>query len=484
MVPKFGIRWAAGWGTGSRLGAAAVLAAMSLSCAAPRAPRPDPLDEALSAVAQWNHGDDRAPVIRAVEVLNRVRSGAARSAAEAALTRLATDRGSTRAGREFAIQQLGRLGGARSASELVRLLSDPLVADDADMALQRMGGGRRTDKILSAALAASPQESRARLARILGLRRAASAVPALSELARSGAPEAAGHAVRALGAIATAEAAEALLASLPAVRQAGREGGWEALLNCIEAAARRGDGGRKDQLIAALGALHPPDTVRAAVLLSVAKSHREGHGALRAATLLASTNAAFQVAGVELLRRDVGDAALAAIAGALPFLPPASQIHLLGLVEDRRFRPAVSVIELLAAKGTDSAVRAAALHTLGSAGTADSVNVLVAASSEGPDETRAAARRALRSLSGPGVDEALLMVLQQTSGPSQVELLRAVGDRAMTAAFPTVLRLAGSTNATVRMEAIRQLGALAGQSDADALLDGLMSSNTDEERQA
>jgi HEAT repeat protein len=121
---------------------------------------------------------------------------------------------------------------------------------------------------------------------------------------------------------------------------------------------------------------------------------------------------------------------------------------------------------------------------MGPAGRAESVPVLAAAAAEGAEESRAVARKALRLVNGPGVDEAILGLVRSGSPAMRLEVIRALGDRGTTAGLPVLLTVAGEADAAIRTEAIRQVGALAGPKEWARLLDLIVSTANDSDRPA
>lgn len=436
----------------------------------------------LAAAATWEYGRDRAPLSAVEEAMNGLRTRADKAAAETALLRFAMASEPTRGARQFALRPLGRVGTAASADALIGLLADPNVAADAAAALDRMADAAVDARLVAAVPSASPAVQ-ARLIRVLGIHRSAAAVPAIAPLLKSTDADVSAAAVRALGAIATPVAAEALIAAAGqdgAVSRLGANGGWDALMECLEAAVQRNDKPQAERIVRVLDAA--PATVRAAARLATAPRGPDAAVAARSAEWMAASDPAIRVAGVELLRRHGGLPAVTTAARQLKALPADSQIALLGLIEDRRARAAAPAAAALACSSEEPAVRCAALRALGLAGDADSVAVLAEAAASGTAETRAAARKALRLVSGAGVEERLVRHLGETDGEARLELLRAAGDRGSQSAMPRILEWTASADAALRHEAIRQVGALAGPAEWSRLVDGLTSA-ADSDRQ-
>ncbi len=456
------------------LGAAAWLAGGCVSVSPTATERATTLRETMASVAQWEYGQDRAPLVAAEQVLNACRTAAGRSAAEAALLALARDPSASRGARQFALQQLGRFGSPGSVEPLLQLLADPAVGPDAAATLERMRTPGVDDRLRSA-LPHLPAAGQAHVLRILGTHAEAQSVSAIEPFLRSQDTELAALAVRALGRIATPAAADLLIRYIEVAARVAQDGGWDACLACLDTAIARADRGTAERCLVALDGARAPDHVRAAAALATAAATSANERLYRALTMLGSTNGAMQAAGVEILKRYSDDAALARAANALGILPAASQVAVLGLLEDRGAPGADRLIQPLLAS-SEPAVRTAALRALGGAGSAESVAVLAKAAAESPEEERAVARRALRRINGPGVDQRFEELLRTTDGDVRLELLRAVGDRGVPTLAPVVFELTASSDDALRREAIKQAGALAGAAQWSRLLDGLMSS--------
>jgi len=468
--------WIARVGGGAALGVCFVLGGLSCSTVSLPSAAEGDVRTALDRVRGWSYGEDRAPLIEAEQVLNRCSTDRSRRIAEQELLRLAADPQAKREVRQFAIAQLGRFGGEQAADLLLKLLDDPALGGDAGMAMQRMRDPAVVRRMVAALPAVSPA-AQARLCHVVGLQRVPEAVACLRQGLESNESGVVARVVWALGRIATPEACEALIGTPPDRLRGAGPAAWEALLSVLDAALSRGDAACADHALLALDALSPPDTVRAAALMIVQRASASAQAPVHASALLASTNAAYQLVGLQLLRARAPDSVLVSLAGTISLLPPSAQIGLLGLIEDRRVSGAAPGIHHLLRQTGEPAVRLAALRALATAGNADSVRVLVqvAASEKGTDVERVAARKALARLHAKGADDSLVAMFPNASDPVLIELLRAAGERGTTAALPWAERLTAHSNPSVRTEAIRQLAVLSGPGDLDRFLAGLLS---------
>lgn len=439
-------------------------------------------DGRLKAFASYDYGADRAPMASLSAFLTEHRSTADRRALEPRLGAFAQSTASTRAARQHVIREIGRVGSAASAPALIALLSDTELGDDAAMALETLAD-RKADAAVLQALPTLPATARGRVVALLGRRRAADAVPAIVPFLKDPDASLSATAVGALGAYATPGAAAGLIAALPSLKGHALAASWDALLSCHAAALDSGNSNTANAILLALEKNRAPSHVRMAATLAALQTASPREAALKAAGLLTSNDPAAWAAGAHLARHRTDDRSLLAVIAALPSMPPAAQVAVMGIVEDRRLTVTAPLLARLAASG-DPVVREAALRTMGPAGRAESVPVLAAAAAEGAEASRAVARKALRLVNGPGVDEAILEIVRSGSPATRLEVIRAMGDRGTTAGLPVLLTVAGEADAAIRTEAIRQVGALAGPKEWARLLDLIVSTANDSDRPA
>ena len=459
---------------------AASVALLAASCATlqsdPRALAE--LDGRLKAFGSHEYGADRAPQAALSAFLTAHRSPADRKVIEPRLVAFAQAASNTRASRQHVIRELGRVGTAASAPALLALVPDAEVGADAAMALERIADPA-VDAAVLVALPACPAAARARLVAMLGQRRAAAAIPRIAPCLREADADLAATAVVALGHIASPEAATELIAALPSLKGAPLTAAWDALLSCHAAAIAAGNNRTASAVILALDRAGAPARVRTAATLAALDGASPRDAALQAARLLESKDPAEQAAGAQLARRRADDRSLLAVIAAMPSLPPASQIAVMGIIEDRRLSVAAPVVARIAAS-SDPALRKAALRTLGPAGRADSVSAILAAAAGDDEEIRTVARKSLRLVAGPGVDAAILAAGKGGTPAVRAEVIRCLGDRGMVEGLPMLFAAATGGDAALRAEAVRQIGALAGPREWPALLDLLAAAGDDE----
>jgi hypothetical protein len=159
-------------------------------------------DARLLAVKSYEFGMSRGP-LRAVEDMVRavIDSPRERARLAASLASLLDDSDTTLAAKDFVCRQLWLIGTAAEVPYVEPLLYDPATADMARYALERIPGAR-VDRALIAALGKTDGAVQAGIINTLGARRAQGARSALAELSRGPDPvvaEAARAALEKLG---------------------------------------------------------------------------------------------------------------------------------------------------------------------------------------------------------------------------------------------------------------------------------------------
>ncbi|HPU05225.1 MAG TPA: HEAT repeat domain-containing protein [Thermogutta sp.] len=133
-----------------------------------------------------------------------------------------------------------------------------------------------------------------------------------------------------------------------------------------------------------------------------------------------------------------------------------------------------------AARDGSWGLRLAAIRILGRVGDAQAVPVLVTAAAEGGELAQAAAE-GLIQLPGSDVDAAIVEALRTAQGPVRVALLRAAGDRLVTAALPSAITDMDSGDPAIRLAAIEAVGMLVPLEQLDVLIRRLVTARAPEE---
>jgi HEAT repeat protein len=149
-----------------------------------------------------------------------------------------------------------------------------------------------------------------------------------------------------------------------------------------------------------------------------------------------------------------------AVAAALPAMKSSGQLILLGVLADLPDVAARPALLSLAGKESDPAVRAAAIDCLGRHGEPADVPMLVRLAGTGQGPVAEAARKSLDRLGKPGVDEALIGLIESPDASDRATVLGVLASRHTMAALPTLMRLVGGTDAVLAAEVAKALGVM------------------------
>jgi hypothetical protein len=464
----------------NRMLALTLAVTLAAGTAAAQAPPPASLDAILRQVATYDGGIASDALWQLREYVY-ARSGDAAGRAECETRLLAFLKGTaTPSGKMAATRLLRMIAGDTAVPALKAMVADPRLSDYGIYVLQPMPGAAAEAALLQSLKAARGAQQAAVVA-ALGQRRAAAALPLITPML--GNPALAPVAAVAIGRIGGPAATTALGKAMEAAPAPTRR-----LLaaSLLEAA---------DDLLAA------KDTQAAAALFTALSADRTLPAPMRTAAFIGTISASGPRAPatlVAMLGGDDADARAAAVAGILDVVPPDGigpvcdllprlpepvQVQVLAALSRYpagRVRPAA----LRAAKDGTADVRVAALRTLEAVGDASTVDYLAETAAAGPKgPVQDAARRALSGLRGRAVDEAIVAGLAKP-GPDAVaaELLRAVAERRLFIAKPSVAASLSAPSAAVRIEGMKTLRVIGSPSDASPVLDILLKAPDDIEQ--
>jgi HEAT repeat protein len=432
------------------LGLAAILFANLLS--AQQQSASDPYD----GLAKFTFGQSRLPLAQIEEQIRQT-APADYSAIEAKLLVVLKGPETPKDAKRYICRWLGIVGSAACVPAVAELLSDADLSHPARMALEPLA----TPAASAALRNALPKLQGKLLAGVissLGIRRDPEAVPALSRLAADNDALVAGTALAALGEIGTAEAARTLddlrvsesLSRTKARAQVAAAGHLAASGQRPAAAAiyRMLTGPQQSQAIriAALngliGALPQAEAVRLVVEMVQGEDD-----AMRTATIAAYT-------------RSPDQALKNAVAAELPAMKPAGQLLLLGVLADQPDIAARGPVLQVLGAAEPSALRVAALECLVRHGEAPDVPQVVRLAAGQPAEVAEAARRVLQRMGKPGVNEALVRLIESPAPAERAVVLSALASRRVESALPVLVRLVGGADAALAAEAAKALGVM------------------------
>lgn len=390
------------------------------------------------------------------------------------------------AARLWMLRQLERIAGPESLPGLSALLgdADPLVAEAARRALQSIGGEETVQALLRALAGAADAERRVALlaaisahpsaTRVVGdLRRADSRAPVmrLAELTRDPDRRVALAALATLGEV----AGEASISTLERAARGNDEEIRDAALAAMMRAAellianmQPQDAGRIYRKVASISAA---PHLRTAALIGLAATERDKSlKELRRA--LHDEDRQYALTALRLMEEMYGEAPLAALREELSTADDALKPDLIDALGTRG-DPAVRPDLLAALDSPTDAVRVAALRALGRLADPQDVRAILKRAAEDAP-AREAAREALASFRGAGCDAFLLEELRRDGAADSpalaAEAIRATAARRSPEAAAAILKLAESSDETVRVAAFEALAKLAAPADLPVLL--------------
>jgi len=352
-----------------------------------------------------------------------------------------------------ACQQLRIHGTVQSVPALAGLLGHERVGHAARYALEGMPHAE-AGAALRDALARTSGQGKAGLADSLGWRRDRVAVPLLIALLSDQDAQVAAAAAIALGKIAGPEAVRALEAVPDSASPQLRQASWEALLNCAEARLKTGDRSAAASLYRRLFSAKTTLTMHSAAWRGLVLSDEDQCAKLILAALKGS-DLSLKQAALKLVRE------LRYLQLILPCLQQwdtldaASQLAVLDA--HLGFGAAARDTVRRAGESPKLMLRVAAWQAMAEIGDPAMIPALVRAAAQGETAERDAARDTLTRVHGPGVQDALVALLQDAQAPEKAELLLALGQRGDKTSVPILLQCAEAPEQPVRLAALNAL---------------------------
>jgi HEAT repeat protein len=361
-------------------------------------------------------------------------------------------------------------GSATAVGDLAPLLANPRLASWARIALEAIPGEEASATLRDAA---GSMQGRLRVGAItsLGVRRDQAAVPLLAGLLAAEDAEVAAASAWSLGQIATVEAGELLAAAIAAGSSPDRlDAMARAAVLCAGNLAAAGQAEGAIALFGVVRAAEVSDQRRAEAIRGTILAKGQAGIPLLVETLRAPQK---RLANMAIFTaRDVGrgDPAVAAAVDAalVKELEAAAAaraderaVILIDVLAGRNAGGAGSTLATvfagLAADGTQSAVRLAAIKALGRVGDAATTGILLSVLIDDDQRLAAAAQDALAALPGEAVDREIVGRLADADTRSLAAIVELIGGRRIPA-VAEVLPLATHADARVRTAAISALG--------------------------
>jgi len=391
---------------------------LASSLAAHAAIPPDVLDHlASSDLAKRFEAETKLRKL-AFEAGNPKADPAIVTALENDLLTLASNTSAPEASRLSALEQLPCLASASSVPGLAALLSDPtpIIREGARSALQNNPAPAASTPLLEALEKSDQTVWTLGLMDSLATRADAAAIPAFAARLKSPTPAIAALAAESLGSLGGAESLKALNSFLPTCPPALLPAAQSALIRCAIPQAG------SDQTLAALWPQASGASIRCQIFSALASQG----DASKALPFLNEILAKQDTPGTpEILRLAIlsGHASLQApIFAALPNLSVDSRLAVhAALAEKSDTTQEADLLALAAA--LDGTKQATAILLLGSCGTENSLDFLVAEAEKKSPVTLPSAATALNRLKAPGLDQRLLEQVKSNPTPESISLL-------------------------------------------------------------
>lgn len=171
-------------------------------------------------------------------------------------------------------------------------------------------------------------------------------------------------------------------------------------------------------------------------------------------------------------------------ANLLPTLAPDAQAELLSALADRGDAAALPAVKKMIVDSDQEAVKVAAIRALGDLGGIADLPALVDRLASDSDTQKKAVRSSLVRLKGDAVSEAIAKTMNDSAPPIQVELIDILTVRRASKTIPTILKLAISPEASVRMAAMKSLGQIASAEHVAGMVAGVLKADRGSERVA
>jgi type 1 glutamine amidotransferase/HEAT repeat protein len=434
--------------------------------------RPPSLEAILKELDSFEYSKNEQTLYRLREyILNHRNDGEARADSEERLLGFLVM--SKNPGAKLAVcRQLRLIGSERSVRILNQMLLDDETTDMARYALEKIPGPA-ADKALLGALNTAQGDILLGVISSLGARKTLEAVKDLASLLDNREMAIASAASTSLGKIGGGEAAGLLAEAFDKAPESLKAELAFSLLRCAEEFMASRDYPSADGIFNKILNPQPPLLPlvlrQAALKGKIMAAEKEEAGRMIIDTLARGPEEMHPPA-IGLVPVVFKKSEIAPVLDILMKLPESSQVQLLAVLTDYP-KEAVQAAVLSAAARPSREVRVAALKALAKVGDAGTVRFLVERAAGTRGEEQSASRVSLATLPGKDIDEAIVFGLAGFPGDAaKNELIRAVGERRISAAKGHLMSLAGSGSLQNGLEAVKALRGIASPADIPALL--------------
>lgn len=446
----------------------------------PGVTEPAQLDKDLQAILDYRMGQGRQALTELSERIRTCDSSERRMLLHqlAGLTMMPEASGQAK---DFACRQLAIHGGDEVVPVLAELLLDPQTADMGRYALERIPG-ERVDRALRGALGRAPAACKIGIIHTLGQRRDAEAVDWMVAPAKSADPDLARAALAALGHIATPRAAETLQRLESSISPELAVSLAESRLLCAERMAAEHDGDQAVRIYRDLYTPARPAIIRIAALRGLVSAQPQ-QAAQWVIAGLDSDQSRMRDNALQLIQAMPGHQTTRAFAEQLEHVDRHTRLMLIGALAARGDPAALpNILEFV--QSDHVSVRTAAIGSVAALGDAGNVPMLVGLLAARGDPEAQAARHSLERMRDPHVNQALVEAADTADPSVQSQVAAILQRRRAVDQAPVLLQWATEGDSRLRLACLRGLGVLAGPEHLDRLLELLIQSKTEAEREA
>ncbi len=434
--------------------------------------QPPSLEAILKDLDSFKYSQDEEVLYRLREyILNHRNDPEARADAEQRLLGFLIM--SKNPGARLAVcRQLRLIGSEKSVPILRQMLLQDETADMARYALEKIPG-TAADNALIEALNMAKDEIKSGIISTLGERKTAEAVKALAPFLYDQDVAIASASAISLGKMGGRKATAVLSGAFAKAQEPLKTEIAFSLLRCAEEFMTAKDYSSADPIFSEFLNPQPPllpSIIRKAALKGRIMAAETKEAARMIIDTLARGPQEMHKPAIALVPVVFKESEVDPILDLLMLIPEPSQVQLLAVLEDYP-KGAVQPAIMRSAESPSPSVRIAAIKALAKVGDPAIVRLLIERAAGSRGEEQIAARDALASLPGKDVDETIIFGLTGFPGDSaKSELIRAVGERRISAGKGHLMTMAGSGSLQNRLEAVKALRAIASPGDIPVLL--------------
>ena len=366
-----------------------------------------------------------------------------------------------------ACQRLSIIGDESAVPALARLLGDEKLSNYARCALEGIPG-HAPEAALRGALSHFEGDRLIGVLGSIGVRRDAKAIDSVAALLDSDDRAVAAAAARALGYIGTLESARVLRGRLSDIAPPLRPAVANACLICAQCLARQGE---TEQVVALCDAVEDADVPKhlalAAAYDAILALGKDGLPRL-VEQLKSDDPLRFRLALQAARVLDI-DASPALVA-QFKTQTPERQVLLLIALGDLGNKASLPTV-VGAARSGEPEVRVEAIRTLAQLGDSSVIPVLLQGATQSNPRIADAARATLAVLRSDEINTAIVAMLDGADVETAAMAIEMASQRKIASAAPALLRLAESTDTTIRRAAVGALGSTAAIDDLPKFID-------------